>query len=131
MTAQAQIRSVTDQVRATELALEGVQVEELVVSRTLLDVHPLAVGDLVYLPRGTMHRGLGGVLAQVITAPGFKPGAEIGVDHHLFAINERLGLVGDDALPLHAANARQAVVKYDATPASATGAGRAGCHSRP
>lgn len=60
-------------------------------SRTLLDEHPLAVGDLVYLPRGLAHRGLGGVLAQVITVPGFVPGAEIGIDHHLRAIDERLG----------------------------------------
>ena len=28
-----------------------------------------------------------------------SPGAEIGVDHHLRAINERLGLEGDQALP--------------------------------
>ena len=37
-TAQAQIRSFTDQVRATEIALEGVQQEALVGSRTVLDV---------------------------------------------------------------------------------------------
>lgn len=72
---------------------------------TLLSSTELAVGDLVYLPRGTAHRGLGGVLAQVITVPGFVPGAEIGLDHHLRAINERLGLRGAEALPLHAAAA--------------------------
>ncbi len=77
----------------------------------LLDEHALAVGDLVYLPRGVVHRGLGGVLAQVITAPGFRPGAEIGVDHHLREINARLGLAGDDALPFHAAASVEAVVK--------------------
>lgn len=71
----------------------------------------LAAGDLVYLPRGTAHRGLGGVLAQVITVPGFVPGAEIGVDHCLHAINERLGLSGDEALPLHAAAADRPVVR--------------------
>ena len=60
----------------------------------LFEKHPLEVGDLVYLPRGTVHRGFGGVLAQIITAPGFRPGAEIGVDHHLRAINGRLGLTG-------------------------------------
>lgn len=65
----------------------------------LFDVHDVQTGDLIYLPRGVIHRGLGGVLAQVITVPGFRPGAEIGVDHHLRAINERLGLEGDDALP--------------------------------
>jgi hypothetical protein len=59
----------------------------------------LAVGDLVYIPRGVMHRGFGGVLAQVITVPGFIPGAEIGVDHHIRAINERLNLSENEALP--------------------------------
>ena len=38
----------------------------------LFEKHPLEVGDLVYLPRGTVHRGFGGVLAQIITAPGFE-----------------------------------------------------------
>lgn len=57
------------------------------------------IGDLIYIPRGVIHRAVGGVLAQVITLPGFKPGFEIGVDHHLRAINERLGLVGEAALP--------------------------------
>lgn len=77
----------------------------------LLDEHPLEVGDLVYLPRGTMHRGVGGVLAQVITAPGFRPGAEIGVDHHLRAIDERLGLAGEASLPYHEKASVEAVVK--------------------
>ncbi len=98
----------------TSESVEAIENPEAVTregAATLVESHALAVGDLVYLPRGTMHRGLGGVLAQVITAPGFKPGAEIGVDHHLFAINERLGLEGVDALPLHEANARRAVVK--------------------
>jgi hypothetical protein len=67
----------------------------------LFDVTQLAVGDLVYLPRGTIHRGLGGVLAQVIAAPGFRPGTEIGVDAHLAALNDQLGLEGDAALPYH------------------------------
>ncbi|MCC7387147.1 MAG: hypothetical protein IT431_00110 [Phycisphaerales bacterium] len=65
----------------------------------LLHAYELRVGDLVYLPRGVVHRGVGGVLAHVITAPGFIPGAEIGVDHCLREINERLGLEGEDALP--------------------------------
>lgn len=67
----------------------------------LLEHTELQVGDLVYLPRGTAHRGIGGVLAQVITVPGFVPGSEIGIDHHLRAINERLGLAGEAALPYH------------------------------
>lgn len=78
---------------------------------TLLDAHPLAVGDLVYLPRGTVHRGFGGVLAQIITTPGFRPGAEIGVDHHLRAINENLALAGEEALPYREASSVEAVVK--------------------
>ena len=65
----------------------------------LLQTTSLEVGDLVYLPRGIMHRGIGGVLAQVITIPGFVPGSEIGVDHHLRAINRKLKLSADRALP--------------------------------
>lgn len=77
-------------------------------ARTLLDEHPLAVGDLVYLPRGLAHRGLGGVLAQVITVPGFVPGAEIGIDHHLRAIDERLG---GGVVPFHAEASAGPVVR--------------------
>jgi len=77
----------------------------------LLTELPLKVGDLVYLPRGTMHRGVGGAVVQVITVPGFVPNAEIGVDHHLRRINERLSLEGDAALPFHAAAADAPVVK--------------------
>jgi len=77
----------------------------------LLSEIRLRAGDLVLLPRGTMHRGLGGVLAQVITVPGFVPGAEIGVDHHLKAINERLGLEAGEALPFHEEAASARVVK--------------------
>lgn len=87
---------------------EGMSAEE---AADLLEVHELRVGDLVYLPRGLMHRGVGGVLAQVITTPGFRPGAEIGVDHHLRAINEQLGLEGEAALPYHEAASQEAVVK--------------------
>ncbi|RMG26664.1 MAG: hypothetical protein D6730_08695 [Bacteroidetes bacterium] len=79
--------------------------------KNLLQYTELSVGDLVYLPRGTMHRGVGGVLAQVITVPGFIPGSEIGLDHHLRAINERLGLTGGEALPYHEAASEQAVIK--------------------
>lgn len=78
---------------------------------TLLQSQSLAVGDLVYLPRGTMHRGLGGVLAQVITVPGFVPMSEIGVDHHLFKINKKLKLQGEAALPYHEAGAKKAIIK--------------------
>ena len=72
---------------------------------------PLRVGDLVYLPRGTMHRGLGGALVQVISVPGFVPNTEIGVDHHLLAINGALGLEGDARLPVNVVAARTAVKK--------------------
>ena len=77
----------------------------------LLQTHGLQVGDLVYLPRGTIHRGLDGVLAQVITVPGFVPGSEIGVDHFLRQINEKLNLSGSTALPLNEAASHEAVVK--------------------
>lgn len=72
---------------------------------------PLATGDLVYLPRGTMHRGLGGVLTQVISVPGFVPKAEIGVDHHLREINERLDLTGAAALPFNTGASTAPIVK--------------------
>lgn len=81
------------------------------VAAHLLQTHDLEVGDLVYIPRGVVHRGVGGVLAQVITVPGFRPGAEIGVDHHLRAINENLSLLGDEALPYNKAASTNAIVK--------------------
>jgi putative heme-binding domain-containing protein len=62
---------------------------------------PLEAGDLVYLPRGVVHRGVGGAVVQVITVPGFVPGAEIGVDAALAALNSTLGLNADEALPVH------------------------------
>lgn len=80
-------------------------------TKTLVQSRDLHVGDLVYLPRGTMHRGLGGALVQVISVPGFVPHSEIGVDHHLWAINKQLGLRGDAALPFHITAARIKVVK--------------------
>lgn len=79
--------------------------------KDLMQEHALHVGDLVYLPRGVVHRGFGGVLAQVITVPGFIPGSEIGVDHHLRKINERLGLQGHEALPYNRKASRFAVIK--------------------
>ncbi|MEM6630212.1 MAG: hypothetical protein AAF694_11105 [Bacteroidota bacterium] len=81
------------------------QVQSLFTSTTL------EVGDLVYLPRGVIHRGLGGVLAQVITVPGFVPGAEIGVDHHLKRLNNLLNLYGDKQVPFNEAASNEAVVK--------------------
>lgn len=80
-------------------------------AKDLIQSHDLHVGDLVYLPRGTMHRGLGGALVQVISVPGFVPKSEIGVDHHLWAINKQLGLQSDQALPFHIVAARTKVVK--------------------
>ena len=77
----------------------------------LVQETPLKVGDLLYLPRGVIHRGVGGVLAQVITIPGFVPNAEIGVDHHLRRINEQFVLTVDQELPLNELASREAVVK--------------------
>ncbi|MEW6071168.1 MAG: hypothetical protein AB1726_01055 [Planctomycetota bacterium] len=77
----------------------------------LLQERSLAAGDLVYMPRGTMHRGLGGALVQVISVPGFRPNCEVGLDHHLRAIDDRLGLEGSAALPYHEAASSAAVVK--------------------
>ncbi|MBK9383749.1 MAG: hypothetical protein IPN34_02830 [Planctomycetes bacterium] len=76
---------------------------------SLLVEHELEVGDLVYLPRGTIHRGVGGVLTQVITVPGFRPGAEIGVDHFLAGLNRRFPQRAP--LPLHAKGADAPMVK--------------------
>lgn len=77
----------------------------------LLQETPLKVGDLVYLPRGVAHRGIDGVLAQVITVPGFVPGSEIGVDHHLKAICDHLSLEGADRLPYNEDAAETVVIK--------------------
>ncbi len=77
----------------------------------LIQSTKLEVGDLVYLPRGVMHRGVGGVLAQVITVPGFIPGSEIGVDHHLHRINQILSLKGAKRLPYNEAASTEAVIK--------------------
>lgn len=68
-------------------------------------------GDLVYIPAGEMHRGVGGIVAHVITVPGFVPGTELSLDHCLAQINERLGLQGDAAIPLHAATAHEQLVR--------------------
>jgi len=78
---------------------------------SLLRETRLSIGDLVYLPRGVIHRGLGGVLAHVVTVPGFRPGAEIGVDHHLRAINEGFGLVASEAVPFNQAASDAPLVK--------------------
>ena len=80
-------------------------------ARGLVRTTELCAGDLVFIPRGTMHRAVGGVLAHVVTIPGFVPAREIGVDHHLRAIDERLGLTGEAALPYQIAASRGAVVK--------------------
>ena len=72
---------------------------------------PVSAGDLVYIPAGEMHRGIGGVLAHVVTIPGFVPGTEHSLDHCLARINERFGLQGDAALPLHAATAHAQLVR--------------------
>jgi len=76
----------------TSAHVDAIESQDLDAERAarLFESHPLAAGDLVYVPRGTAHRGVGGALVQVITLPGFRPGAEIGVDHHLRALAERL-----------------------------------------
>lgn len=81
------------------------------IAKNLLQKTELHVGDLIYLPRGVVHRGIGGVLAQVITVPGFIPGAEIGVDHHLKRINEKLELSDNDRLPYNALAADIVMIK--------------------
>lgn len=90
------------------LAPESVTAAE---AADLIQRVPVAVGDLVYIPRGEMHRGVGGVLAHVVTVPGFVPGRELGLDHCLRAINERLGLSGEAALPYHVAASASQIVR--------------------
>ncbi len=67
----------------------------------------LMAGDLIYLPRGVVHRGLGGAVIHVVAVPGFKPRAEIGVDHQIDAINRRTG----SNLPLNRASRSEPKVK--------------------
>lgn len=86
-------------------AIQGEQLPKL------FQRNALQVGDLVYLPRGVIHRGIGNVLAQVITVPGFVPGGEIGVDHHLKNMNYRFGLNAKKALPYHKEASDKAVIK--------------------
>lgn len=71
--------------------------------------HPLVRSELVYIPRGVVHRGIGGAVVMVITIPGFRPGAEIGVDHHLRAIAERNG--APDAVPFHEEASKGPIVR--------------------
>lgn len=77
----------------------------------IIQEYELRDGDLVYIPRGVMHRGFGGVLAQVITVPGFIPGSEIGLDHLLREINENLSLDNENALPYNAEFSSEPVIR--------------------
>ncbi len=78
----------------------------------LLQETPLKVGDLVYIPKGVAHRGVGGALVQVITVPGFLPGSEIGIDHHLRAINDRFSLGdGSKKLPFNQEASTKEIIK--------------------
>lgn len=77
----------------------------------IIQEYELRDGDLVYIPRGVMHRGFGGVLAQVITVPGFIPGSEIGLDHLLREINENLSLDNENALPYNSEFSSEPVIR--------------------
>lgn len=77
---------------------EAVEQPDSVDSRAaerLFQTRSLRTHDLVFIPRGVLHRGVGGAVVLVITIPGFRPGAEIGVDHHLRAIAERCARDGE------------------------------------
>jgi hypothetical protein len=106
--APAGARLLTSEATDRLCAPESVTLDEV---HGLLESRVLRAGDLVYLPRGTVHRGLGGAVVQVITIPGFRPGGEVGIDHHIRAIDERLGLTGEAALPYRAASSGEAVVR--------------------
>ncbi len=58
-------------------------------------------GDLIYVPRGVVHRAVGGILAQVIAIPGFLSGGEIEVDSAIRRIDERLGPEHPSLMPFH------------------------------
>jgi hypothetical protein len=77
----------------------------------LIREYELREGDLVYIPRGVMHRGVGGVLAQVITMPGFIPGSEIGLDHLLRQINEKFDFDGNRTLPYNIEFSAEPVIR--------------------
>jgi quercetin dioxygenase-like cupin family protein len=70
-------------------------------SSGLLRKVPVAAGDLVYVPRGVVHRGVGDLTAQVIALPGFVPGTEVAVDDAIQRIDEQLGLDHPLAMPWH------------------------------
>lgn len=95
-----QLAAIQDPVKLKRLQLKG-----------LLQSTKLKVGDLVYLPRGVIHRGINGVLAQVITVPGFVPNSEIGVDHLIKSINDQFGLKGEDLLPYNVSASEKPIVK--------------------
>ena len=80
-------------------------------ARGLIKTLPLIAGQLVYLPRGSMHRAVGGALAQVITVPGFVPQQEIGLDHHLRKLQERFVFGGADAIPFRLDSSHGAVIQ--------------------
>ena len=103
---QPQARIITSE--KTDLIVQPDKVTKEL-AQHLMQEHALSVGDLVYLPRGVVHRGIGGVLAQVITVPGFIPGSEIGVDHHLRQINDRLK--GEVDLPYNEDASHTVIVK--------------------
>ena len=70
-------------------------------SSGLLRKVPVVAGDLVYVPRGVVHRGVGDLTAQVIALPGFVPGTEVAVDDAIQRIDEQLGLDHPLAMPWH------------------------------
>jgi hypothetical protein len=67
----------------------------------VLERIPLQAGQLIMIPRGVTHRGLGGAVVQVLAIPGFKPGQEIAMDEAIGRVNGRFALTGGRALPVH------------------------------
>jgi len=66
---------------------------------TLFRPLALSAGDVLFVPRGLVHRPRGRSSAVVIALPGFVPGGEVRLDDDLRAINATLNLEGDAALP--------------------------------
>ena len=84
--------------RTSDLLSDSVREDEL---EQVMQRIPLEAGQLIMIPRGVTHRGMGGAVVQVLAVPGFKPGQEIAMDEAIRRVNGRFALTGQRALPSH------------------------------
>lgn len=87
---------ISHQTRA--LLSDAVQREDVA---SVIERIPLEAGQLIMIPRGVTHRGLGGAVVQVLAMPGFLAGKEIPMDASIKRVNDRFVLSGARALPTH------------------------------